>query len=258
MNVPEPPPIPGILDRFTPAPTRRTSDREVGPDAKSAKPDFVPTPPGGAAPPEVRSPTSPSSAPASAPGPSPSGPKADSSGPFWQDPLFLAVTGAAVLLAVFVLAGLILFLAIPSSAPPTSQEPATVSPAVPQVVRPGLTEEVPDVDEADESDEAEALPEEGADEPEGEATPEPAAAASKPAPVRQPVRRAAPAADTPGTLKVRATRATLVYVNGVPVGMAPVDVERPPGAYTIHIVDKGKRKEQRVDLTAGAVRNVEF
>ena len=40
--------------------------------------------------------------------------------------------------------------------------------------------------------------------------------------------------------------------------MSPVDLERPPGAYTVHILDKGKRKEQRIDLGAGASRTVDF
>lgn len=266
MNVPEPPPIPGILDRFTPAPARRTSDRVQGAAGAVERPGFIPKPPGGAAPPPVVAPSATTPTRGAAGADSQAGvvsrsARDEKGGPFWQDPMFLAIIGIAALFAVVVLAAAVLLLTMPFGRPPTPQAPADIAPAVPRVVRPAGTDPVPlpaSEDTEDPGDEAEGTPDQ---EPTEEPATQEAAPAPSPAPAAAPPRPrrvVAPVADQPGTLRVRSTRTVLVYINGQPEGMAPIEVQRPPGTYTVHIVDKGKRKEQRVDLTAGATRTVDF
>lgn len=263
MNVPEPPPIPGILDRFTPAPAKPLRSGDSDPQ----RPDFVPTPPGGAEPLGIPRPQGMwDDLQGSGDGSSLSrslGADPASEPPFWQDPTFLVMIIIAILLAVIVLGGALWFFVFNTSGVQSGVQPVPIE--MPSVVRPPVDvrqtispTQLPAVDADDggdgDADEVEA--------PEAEAVP----AAPAPEPPVQPARRpaaprataVAPVADDPGRLQVRATRRTLVYVNGQPVGMSPVDIEKPPGVYTVHIVDKGKKVEQRVDLESGQERTVDF
>jgi hypothetical protein len=61
-----------------------------------------------------------------------------------------------------------------------------------------------------------------------------------------------------GTIKVVASRSVLVSVNGAPVGMTPLELERPEGAYVISAKIKGKDREERIELQAGKIRTIEF
>lgn len=268
MNVPEPPPIPGILDRFTPAPAKPARPG----DADAQRPDFVPTPPGGAEPPGI---------------PRPQGMWDDHQGagdgasssrshrvdsatepPFWQDPTFLVMIVIAILLAVIVLGGALWFFVFNTSGAQSAVQPVPIE--VPSVVRPPVDVRQtvsptqlppPDADVAGEGDADQAEPPEAEPSKAGADASAPGLESTAP-PVRRtaPPRASpvAPVADGPGRLQVRATRRTLVYVNGQPVGMSPVNIEKPPGVYTVHIVDKGKKVEQRVDLESGQERTVDF
>ncbi len=265
MNVPEPPPIPGILDRFTPAPTRPIAGGAGAVD--STRPEFVPTPPDAGQPPPVVRPRSlwdepEPGAPSRDGGRRPAAPPPPRDVPFWQDPVFLAIVGAAVVFAVVLLLGMVWVLGRP---PQTAAiEPASITPIAPtvgvppQVARPpvDLAPLPPPVDPTAArvgGDPAVAPADPGAAAPVQPAV-APAITPSTPPPRPRP----RVTADKPGRIQVRTTRAALVYINGSPVGMSPVDVERPPGVYTVHITDKGKRVEQRVDLDAGATRTLEF
>jgi len=270
MNVPEPPPIPGILDRFTPAPARPATGSGA---TDSTRPGFVPTPP------DVEAPSIPRPRgiwDAPDPGgsePAPVGSRAkreDPTGsrrdmPVWQDPTFLGIVAGAALFALVVLAGMA-WLMLTDRAIPTAPEPASIAPvSPPMILRPPVDVDPGPVVDSDAPADGGAAGEldGGGEATEAPVTPTevPVVAPRPPAPpqTRSATRTATRvAADKPGRIQVRTTRATLIYVNGQPVGMSPVDIERPPGAYTVHIVDKGKRVEKRVDLDAGATRNVEF
>jgi len=276
MNVPEPPPIPGILDRFTPAPASLSHERAGATGGEgSIRPEFVPEPPRGVAGPGVPKPRGVwdetplptdgrSSEDSASAGRSVGG---GARSPVWQDPMFLAIVLGSFLFAIVVLLGLAYLMGGPAQAPaPRTIEPASVAPMVPvPVVQRPAADLAPAMPSDSDNDPADEEPL-GADD--AGASTEPPAGDPGPAPdvpeVRLPPARpvaprvAKPSADVPGKLIIRATRAQLVYVNGQPVGMSPAEVERPAGVYTVHITEKGKRIERRVDLEAGATRTVDF
>ncbi|MFT7521494.1 MAG: hypothetical protein ACI9MC_003645, partial [Kiritimatiellia bacterium] len=71
-------------------------------------------------------------------------------------------------------------------------------------------------------------------------------------------RRSTPVAAKIGTLRIRAQKATLVSVNGKPVGMTPLNLDREAGRYVITAKVEGKSREEKVDLKPGTIRLVEF
>jgi hypothetical protein len=224
----EPPPVPGLVDRFTPAPQQpRSAVPMDAPDPSYLEPatapkewvsmdptDEVPYPPVG------------------------DDQDGEEAPPFWRQASF--VIPAAIAGVITVGTAIFLFVALVGVGVLELTRPGTppVAYGVAGVSRPDI-EVLSAVAEAEPVvvQDTSSVP-----------------SASKPKATRQ--RQAASTQN--GKIQVRTTRSTLVYVNGQPVGRAPVNIERPPGVYTIHIVDQGKRVEQRVDLDAGAVRSVEF
>lgn len=261
MNVPEPPPIPGILDRYTPAPARR--DEAEASDG--ARREFRPVKAGGAEAPAVRPPRGlwdetpmPSvrdRTPTPPPAVRPAAPPPDR--PMWQDPWLITAVGVAFVAALLVVGLLIVYLQPPFGEEPVAPDrgtPATISPTMPSGAAPTSGEPVaPEVD-------AGAMP-----------TADPTAAPEEPppsetvetAPKPQPrVRNTTPRQPEPqartGKLRISATRSVLVYVNGVPEGYTPLSLDKPAGKYVITAQVNGREVEKRVDLASGSIRSVDF
>jgi hypothetical protein len=287
MNVPEPPPIPGILDRYTPAPTGRTQEGQ----GTDERPAYVPVAHEAAGAPEVTSPKglwdeTPHPAARSSvddtptpPEPVRARPQSRQEAPFWRDPFVLGAAVLAAVLAVAALVGISMFVLpdrgrlAPTDGQPVRTRVPVVSPdggLPPAQGLPGATQDGPGAmppsdPTADPPPEEPVPPPTAGDAGRPGVTPPPTVA---PAPVPRPTVRPTQApASTPertepagrtGTLRIRAQRAVLVNVNGVPVGYTPQELQRPPGEYTISAKVDGRSVEQKVDLRAGKIRVVEF
>lgn len=287
MNVPEPPPIPGILDRFTPPPVMRT---EVGARNAAARPSYL------------------AETPPPSPMPSSTDPRSydskyavyGSEKPVRDDDddddderrgipiLLVAAVGVVVLFIGVGVVGIgAIFLTGSGGTEPEEFEPvvgkdievrgdmhktpeffgsggnaADLTPPP----RPGTTEVQPDAP-PDPGTPDPGTPDPGTPDPgTPEAEPEPIAApqpVAAPAPVPKRVERPRPRprpAPVPepvaqnGTIKIRANRRVLVYVNGSAVGYTPQDYKGPPGSYTVSAMVPGQpdSKQTRDTKIAGS------
>lgn len=256
MNVPEPPPIPGLFgDRFTPPPPMR--GKEFNPaSAGGARPRYEATPkPAPAA-------ASPQAAPEPKPLPKvPSKPKApeEDDSPRGGLPVVLLAGVAAVAGGVLVVGALVLSGALggPSTPPPVATK-VELPPPPPAPVA--------DTD----TDEAEAA-----------ATPattlKPLAPIAAPTPkdpkpkntgsgqrVPEDIRKEVKASNSPlskGTLKIRSNRRVLVKINGQAKDYTPLDLPADPGKYTVTAALPGKPDSEQtfsIDLKSGSMESVNF
>jgi hypothetical protein len=253
MNVPEPPPIPGILDRYTPAPARHTEGRRpssAGPAQDRS--GFVPTQPASAAaPPSLQAPTgmwdeTPIAKDTPPPVPAVHKPPPPPETPIWQDPWFITVVGIAGLAALIVVVAGLLWWNSNSGSQDRVVQPVTVTPVMPASERPPAD---PDADSGDGSPSL-AIP----DQVEPDA---PLPTTTKPR-VRRPAEPTTDPVARTGRLKIRSTRQVLVSINGQPVGMTPLDLDKPAGRYVVTANVDGRQVEQRVDLTVGTIRLIEL
>ena len=258
MSVPEPPPVPGIVDRYTPPPmTRRGPNPPTGVDSR--RPAFTPSP-------APR--TTPARPVTATPAPDlrrrPTTQKPQGSGP--TVPLFAAfVLGALVLLLMIALFWTLVNMQqmasstddVPVQAVPASSEPAQPAPA-------GLPMDDPQVAPSEvpvrEGIGAQPVPEPVVAEPEPEPAPAPVAA---PAPRPAPAPEAAPdrPVATNGTLSVESNRRVIVSINGTPYEFTPLEVAVPAGQYTISAALPSRadsEQTQQVDLEAGDRKSLYF
>lgn len=271
MDVPEPPPIPGILDRYTPAPVRNQGARSGS--------GYVPVPPKNVAAPIITPPVGLWDDPPSAGGsrgsakdtpPPPSykaAPAVEDETTFYQDTWFLAAVAFAALVALAVLIGLFW---VSSQNQGDVDEPTVPSsvetPVAPPSDRPGA-ELVPtpggEGDGVDVTVEGTDTPvvtpsNPGSDRPSPERGLRPDATTPTAPPVTPAVTTPTTPAARTGRLKIRASKQVLVYVNGQPVGLTPLDLDRPAGQYTIAARVNGQQRTERVELSSGTIRLVDF
>ena len=253
MNVPEPPPIPGILDRFTPAPARHTEGRPSSAGPSEERAGFVPTQPASSQPPPAIS--SPSGmwdeTPIAKDTPPPvpvvrQSPQAQEEPPIWKDPWFITVVGIAALAAVIVVVAGLLWASSNPGAQDSVVQPRTVTPTMPSNIR--TPDEAPPADDAGEGSDPDVV-QPIAVEP--EVKPRPRVRQPKPDTTSEPVART-------GRLKIRSARQVLVSVNGQPVGMTPLDLDKPAGKYVVTASVDGRKVEERVDLKVGTIRLIEL
>jgi len=278
MNVPEPPPIPGILDRFTPPPVARSgysqpdaagSNKNTGlpdylsgvDDGSSSDEDDLPVPPGRrkkeqelAASQKVKRREYDDDDDEGRGGP----------------PLVVILGGLAVVgVALVGLLGLAWVVLIGMSSSETAEGPTKASPLeVRQDMQrePGLIGVEPKPEPQPEPDLPEPAPEPVPDAPEPAPSAQPATAprpAPGPRPQPKPVPVAAPKpAATFGTLKVDANRRVIIRVNGQPKGFTPQRLELPPGTYEVSAAMPGQadtEKKKTVTISApGTTVGVDF
>lgn len=263
-SVPEPPPIPELMNRFTPSPVVRT---ELG--ERRRKPDYLPDTPAGA---EQRS---------YEPTPPPSAPRRKAGGKSQDGGLpipMLAGLGAVAVLGVGLVLGLVWFFGTGGG----DREPVGLAPEAPRTTvetrddmrrkPPGVGEEAPPAPDPAPAPTPEAAPVAEAPPAPSPADPaprpDPKPAAPKPsapptAPASQPAAPApAPVADTQGMLKVRANRRAMVYVNNQVIGFTPLDHKVAPGTWSVAAVLPGQpttRQERNVSVqAAGATTAIDF
>jgi hypothetical protein len=234
-TVPEPPPIPGILDRFTPPPAQRT---EIG--SRRKKPEYL------AETPQAKARYEPT--------PSPErrkiAPRTEEKlreEPPGMSPLALLIGIGSVLLVVMGLVTLVIALMIAFSSRGNDEDNSLnrepVSGGV--EIRDNVGDPATDGDGTPASNELTV--------PEREVAPEPEIDPSVPVPVIGPPKLPALPAPTPeppppvvpvpppeppkaidkGTLKIRSNRRVLIYVNGQAIGYTPQEFQGPPGTYTV-------------------------
>ncbi len=252
MHVPEPPPIPGLFDRFTP----------IGGPSRESEPDR----------PSYLAP-SPAPVERSAPRPAPL-PEEDTEPPAPTRMMPIAI-GALLLLgfAALVVALLLLFLyqsnreppAVVETSPPSRRTPVVepprpVEPPAAEPERPGPVEPraEPPAPEAD----AAAVPPVAQPHP-AAPSPRPAARPRRPAPRPnpRPADAVQPAVVEKGSLTIRANRAALVYVDGRAVGLTPKTVRVDGGSHTISAMLPGQpasKQTQTVEVEAGSSVPVAF
>ncbi len=267
MNVPEPPPIPGILDRFTPPPVERQVGAvggeapvfedpgysqptvQDGSQAFGGRPSYLDTPgPSDRAPEPVAKSKKP--------------PTRDyddddddvGGGGIPMGPVL--ILAAALFLGVVVVGGLgvvVIGLGAGSTQVNTSDDGGEpdVEPGVElrndMRQKPGLIGVEP---------EPEPDPEPS---PSPSPAPVPAPAPTRPAPAPKPA--PAPAASTKSVLKVRSNRRVLIYVDDRAVGYAPQDVETTPGSHTVSAMIAGRpasKRTESVSVSEGGTASVDF
>jgi hypothetical protein len=253
MSVPEPPPGPGIVDRYTPPPmSRRGPAPPTGVDAR--RPAFTPNP----AP--RQAPTRPI-APTPAPDLRRRAPESNDGGGTPLMTLILAfLLGGAVFVLLLALVWTMMNMSNAGSVEPVVQPvPATAQPAVqglnvvPQApdegtgvvpLRDGIGGEDPAV-------EVDVIPVPAAV-PTASPRPRPAPAA----PTIQP----RPAA-TSGTLSIESNRRVIVSIDGNPSDFTPLELTVPPGTYSISAElpsRAGSQQTQTVEVEAGERKPLYF
>ncbi len=265
MNVPEPPQIPGIADRFTPPPISHTDVGSRNPD----RPSYLATPTPA---PEPRAKLPPPVAP----------PKKRN----WEDdevsqrrgvPMGWVLVAIAVFIFAVTAVGLVAFLVgtqvvggRPDAGPSIDEhEGVEVRGNMRQTPKVfGDVEDEPPEDAEDGEDAEDAEDGEDTEDTDDTDSEEAAPAPSPPpkaAPPRPPRPAPAPSPTTKavkGTLKIRSNRRVLVYVNGAAVGYTPQDYAVAPGDYTVSAMVPGQPgTKQTIDASvskAGAVKAVEF
>lgn len=247
FTVPEPPPIPGIVDRFTPPPAQRTeigSRRKkpdfLGEEAPKAK-DFRPTPAPGrgdrprAAPPVPRQrPTMPEEPP-------------PSSG---RGTVLAVVGGLLGLIGLGSLAASVVVFYLATARPGADEEDEGPAP----IPTGDLTVRDPDATKTD-LPPVQPMPNDAPQPEDFEAdAPKPPTPGPAPAP--------APAAASKGTLKIRSNRRVLVYLDDKVVGYTPQTITVDPGKYSILAMMPGQpntKQAREAKVTGpGATVNVDF
>jgi hypothetical protein len=263
-SVPEPPPIPGLVDRFTPPPMQRT---ELG--DRKRKPDYLPETPGGA---EKRN-----YEPTPAPTPRRKAAAKDEIEETRSGPPMFAILGIG---AVALLGVGLIFVALAivfSSGGDDGETAASLDPEKPNTTvetRDDLRRKPPPLGET--PSEAPAPPEPPAPTepvpaepvPPGPAPEQPKPAQPAPVPPAPPKPaqpapvKPAPAAAAQGVLKIRANRRAMVYVNNQVVGFTPLDHKVAPGTWSVAAVLPGQpttRQERNVAIqAAGGTTAVDF
>jgi hypothetical protein len=261
MNVPEPPPIPGLFDRFTPPPVAR----KAGPSSSipETRPKFEATPRPA---PRVEEQAKPLGRP-----PARRADSDDDDGEKGGPPIVLIIAGvgAAALAGLFML---VLLMVIgggrggtPAAAPPTPPmppppqqvldvrpPPATVTPPTPTDLQPPPT--TPETPAVTTTTPPTTPPATTTTPP---VTP-PAVTTPTKVPTKPPVKN--PAASQ-GTLKIRSNRRVLIKVNNQPRDYSPLDLKLAPGSYTISASLPGKPESEQtftVDLSSGETEPVNF
>ncbi len=285
-SIPEPPPIPGIVDRFTPPPAARS---ELG--GRRNKPDYLDDTPGGAGPR-----FEPSEAPKKKGGPPKKVADDDEEAGPSRGPLILVLgLGAVGVLAMaLVLAAVLIGLTSgggDDAASGLAPEQEIRSSGVevrdnvhrqPELigVAPEAAEPVPlppDIAGVAPADGATPAPtaaptsvvpgsQPGSSGPAPAPAPAPQApkpvAAPPPAPRPAPAPAPAAATQSQGVLKIRANRRAVVYVNDQAVGFTPLDHKVPPGTFTVSAMlpgQPGSRQERSATVNAGGgVAPVDF
>lgn len=264
-SVPEPPPIPGLVDRFTPPPVQRT---ELG--ERKRKPDYLPDTPGGAA----NRGYEPTPAPVARRKAAKEAPvESERSGP---PILLLAGIGALGLFGVgLILVAVAVFFGssgddngaglAPNQGGTTVEtrndmrrRPQDFEQPVPEPAPAPVPVEAP----------APAAPAPGAaptsPSPSPTPAPGPRPVQPVPAPPKPPPEpsKAAPAPASQGILKIRANRRAMVYVNNQVVGFTPLDHKVAPGTWSVAAVLPGQpttRQERTVSApAAGGTTAVDF
>ena len=258
ISVPEPPPLPGILDRFTPAPISERTESRPG----RSRPSYVPTP--------IQQPSrdltphhAASRVAASADPPAHRTGEQAAVRQRGRSPVLLAGLIGTVM-AVVITAGLVFglwfsgIIQLPGSPePPDSPDvPVTTDPAIPPADP--VTDPSPPTNPVADPTQTEPKPV-----LESEPDPEPLRVEPEPltqAPVEvQPEPEPEPAAT--GTLKIRSNRRVLIMVNGVAAGYPPLDLQREAGTYQVSAALGGRpetRQTVAVDITTGNVAPVSF
>jgi hypothetical protein len=260
MGVPEPPPLPGLVDRYTPAPVSRQTPVGAPMDER---PLYEPTPIPAVTREEIGPPSTeePDDEEES---------DYDITAPPPRFPLQVLIGGVfgAGLMLVF---AVVVYAVVGAVRGGPASEPSITSPARPEApagleVRSSLMEEGLG-DDTDTDTALELEPKEGASEgsPEAGTPPEKAPApAARPAPRPRPApapARPPPVITRTGTLKVRANRKVLITLNGRPVDYAPLDLPVTPGTYILGAALPGRpdtEQSKTVDISAGAIERVEF
>jgi hypothetical protein len=263
-SVPEPPPIPGLVDRFTPPPVQRT---ELG--ERKRKPDYLPETPGGA---KNRG-YEPTPAPAARRKPKAEPTEAaERSGPPF---VMILGIGAVGLLGVGLIVVAIALFATMGGGEGRSGGGLDPNPGGGTTVetRDDMRRKPPPLGELPPEPAPEPPPAPvGADpapqpEPQPQPGPRPTPA---PAPAPQPPRpqpepgpsKAQPAPAAQGILKIRANRRAMVYVNNQVVGFTPLDHKVAPGTWSVAAVLPGQpttRQERNVSIqAAGGTSAVDF
>jgi hypothetical protein len=254
-SVPEPPPIPGILDRFTPPPAQRT---EIG--SRRKKPEFL------AETPQAKARYEPT--------PSPErrkiAPRTEEKlreEPPGMSPLALMIGIGSVLLVVMGLVTLVIALMIAFSSRGNEEDDSLNREPVSGGVE--IRDNVGDPPSQDgKTPASQEMPV-----PERDAT-EPPVDPSVPVPVigppKLPVAPAPPPEPEPppvvpvpppeppkaidkGTLKIRSNRRVLIYVNGQAIGYTPQEFQGPPGKYTVLAMVPGQpNTKQAREVTISA------
>lgn len=271
MNVPPPPDVPGLGDRFTPPPANRT---DVGDRQSSSRPSYLaePTP----APVGRTHRPDPFDSSALVGASKKRGEDDDEDSDDENAPIqirYLVFGAALVLVSALMFIGYIsLFPSAGSTVSAASSEGEEVSHIRGVEVRKGIEKESPkflgnvneeELDQEAEDGEAEgdAVPEQAAEETPSEAkevapapAPAPAAVAPKPRPAPKPVA-------APSQLMIRANRKVLVVIDGKAVGYTPIDQEVAVGAHTVDATVPGQpttKQSQSVEAAAGSEQTVTF
>lgn len=283
MNVPEPPPIPGLFDRFTPAPPAQRAGKSFS-GGGDGRPKFEASPPpapaGGPSYLVEEEPPKPKAESKPLPRPTPKKDEDededDDDKPSGGIPFPLIAFGAVVVAGMFL--GVVLLFVMNTlgggdePAPPPAPVVVPVPVAKPIVVPPPLATADTDAPAAGMSEttattapvDASAVavtPEEPA---KATTTTDPAKAgtpkASKPKTDPKSAGTPKPSGAT-GTLKIRSNRRVLVKVNGQPRDYSPLDLPIAPGTYTVSAALPGKPDSEQtvtVTLQSGAIEPVNF
>lgn len=251
-TVPEPPPIPGILDRFTPSPAQRT---EIG--SRRKKPDYLADDG-----PKVKD-FRPTPAPSRREERTRQAPAAQASITVVRRPAeepqggnrgavlgVLGILFGLLGLGALIAAGVVLWIA--KTTPAADEEPTAI-PTTDVEVRDRMGDrdpnELPPVQDLPTP--SEVAPADGED---LEAPPLPAAPKAAPEPSKAEV--------TTGTLRIKSNRRVLVYVDDKAMGYTPQTVEVKPGKYRVLAMMPGQpNTKQARDANvsaAGAAVNVDF
>ncbi len=251
MSVPEPPPVPGIVDRYTPPPmSRRGPAPPTGVDAR--RPAFTPNPAPRQAPSRPVAPTPAPDLRRRAPE------STDSTGTPLVTLILAFLLGGAVFVLLLALVWTMMNMTNAGSTEPVVQPvPATAQPAVQglDVVPEGPDEgtgvvEVRDgIGAEDPAVEVDVVPV-----PVPTASPRPRPAPAAPTAVPRPVA-------TSGTLSIESNRRVIVSIDGNPSDFTPLELTVPPGTYSISAElpsRAGSQQTQTVEVEAGERKPLYF
>ncbi len=284
MKVPEPPPLPGVMERYSQAPQ---APRDEPPDLDSQRPSYLPPSP--EAPPQ-RSSKPPRRRRAREDEDSfedeLTGAPMQHGGSGGKAVIIAAVVGGGLALLVLILLAVVVGIGFLDSGP--TMQPSTPPAPIPSPVVPTTATSTGAVGPAVPQQPAEVFVE-PEPEPAVLPAPEPSTPSSQlPAPISttlppssQPLGpaiqprtedppedevspQATPTGPTDaklGTLKIRSNRRVLVMVNGNPVGYPPLDLPKEPGLYRVSASLPGRpdtQQTKQVSLNRGSMAAIEF